>query len=103
LIAPELVRPTRALLPDVKLVQVYGLSETGHLTGLQDHEHIGYRDADGYSSILDRLKDMVVKAGENVYCGEVEAVSADHPAVREVAVFGIPDPQWENSCPLAWS
>jgi long-chain acyl-CoA synthetase len=158
--APELVRRTRELLPKVKLVQVYGLSETGYLTGLQDQEHtgerlascgraasgielqvadesgaevqagqhgelvarganvmrgywndpedtaaafrngffrtgdIGYHDGDGYFYILDRLKDMIVTGGENVYCGEVEAVIFDHPAVREVAVFGIPDPQW---------
>ncbi|MDX6406704.1 MAG: long-chain acyl-CoA synthetase [Blastocatellia bacterium] len=55
---------------------------------------IGYQDADGYFYILDRLKDMIVTGGENVYSGEVEAVISDHPAVREVAVFGIPDPQW---------
>jgi len=158
--APELVRRTRELLPKVKLVQVYGLSETGYLTGLQDQEHfdrrlmscgrpglgvevqvadesgrevqagqrgelvarganvmrgywndpedtaaafrngffrtgdIGYQDTEGYFYILDRLKDMIVTGGENVYCGEVEAVLADHPAVLEAAVFGIPDPQW---------
>jgi long-chain acyl-CoA synthetase len=158
--APELIRRTRELLPKVELVQVYGLSETGYLTGLQDQEHtngrlmscgrpatgvevqvaddsgqevqtgqrgelvargpnvmrgywndpedtaaafrngfvrtgdIGYQDGDGYFFILDRLKDMIVTGGENVYSGEVEAVIFDHPAVREVAVFGIPDPQW---------
>jgi long-chain acyl-CoA synthetase len=37
---------------------------------------------------------MIVTGGENVYSGEVEAVILEHPAVREVAVFGIPDPQW---------
>ena len=55
---------------------------------------VGYRDADGYFYILDRLKDMIVTGGENVYSGEVEAVIYQHPAVREAAVFGIPDPQW---------
>ena len=55
---------------------------------------IGYQDAAGYLYILDRLKDMIVTGGENVYCGEVEAVIYEHPAVREAAVFGIPDPQW---------
>jgi long-chain acyl-CoA synthetase len=158
--APELVHRTRELLPTVKLVQVYGLSETGFLTGLQDQEHtedkltscgrpcpgvdllvadssgkhvdpgqageliarggnvmrgywnnpaetaeafrngffhtgdIGHQDAGGYFYILDRLKDMIVTGGENVYSGEVEAVIYGHPAVREVAVFGVPDPQW---------
>ena len=55
---------------------------------------VGYQDADGYFYILDRLKDMIVTGGENVYSGEVEAVIYEHPAVREAAVFGIPDPQW---------
>lgn len=44
--------------------------------------------------MLDRLKDMIVTGGENVYSGEVEAVIFSHPAVREVAVFSIPDPRW---------
>src|SRR5262249_3387705 len=43
---------------------------------------------------LDRLKDMIVTGGENVYSGEVEAVIYQHPAVLEAAVFGIPDPKW---------
>jgi long-chain acyl-CoA synthetase len=158
--APELVHRTRQVLPNVKLVQVYGLSEAGFLTGLLDHEHtedkltscgrpclgidvrvvgqsgkevetgqtgelvarganimrsywnnpqetahafrngffrtgdIGYQNANGYFYILDRLKDMIVTGGENVYSAEVEAVIYTHPAVREVAVFGIPDPKW---------
>ncbi len=55
---------------------------------------VGYQDVKGYFYILDRQKDMIVTGGENVYCGEVEAVIFNHPAVREVAVFGIPDPKW---------
>jgi acyl-CoA synthetase (AMP-forming)/AMP-acid ligase II len=55
---------------------------------------IGHQNTAGYFYILDRLKDMIVTGGENVYSGEVEAVIYGHPAVREVAVFGIPDPQW---------
>jgi long-chain acyl-CoA synthetase len=158
--APDLVHRTRDLLPNVKLIQVYGLSETGFLTGLQDQEHtedklmscgrpcpgvdlqvtdtsgkqvdpgqagelivrganvmrgywnnpeetarafrdgffrtgdIGRQDAAGYFYIMDRLKDMIVTGGENVYSGEVEAVIYGHPAVLEAAVFGVPDPQW---------
>lgn len=158
--APELIQRTKELLPWAKLVQVYGLSETGFLTGLQDREHthdqllscgrpcpgidlqvidesgeqveagtrgelavrganvmrgywnnpedstlafrdawfrtgdIGHQDSHGYFYILDRLKDMIVTGGENVYSGEVEAVIYAHPAVREAAVFGIPDPKW---------
>src|SRR5256886_11146407 len=158
--APELIHRTRAVLAHVRLVQGYGLSETGFLTALLDNEHApdkltscgrpcpgidvlvvdqsgtevsagqpgelvarganvmcGYwnnpeettlafrdgffrtgdvsrQDADGYFYILDRLKDMIVTGGENVYSGEVEAVIYEHPAVREAAVFGIPDPKW---------
>jgi long-chain acyl-CoA synthetase len=158
--APQLIRKTRDLLPNTQLVQVYGLSETGFLTGLQDGEHtadklmscgrpcpgvdvqivdnagnpvkppnsgelvarganvmlgywnneeetaasfqngyfrtgdIGYQDSNGYFYILDRSKDMIVTGGENVYSGEVEGVIFNHPAVRDAAVFGIPDPQW---------
>ncbi|HTC62343.1 MAG TPA: AMP-binding protein [Candidatus Saccharimonadales bacterium] len=158
--APELVHRVRKLLPNVKLLQCYGLSETGFLTGLEDKDHveskllscgrpcpgidlrvedetgkevevgqhgelvarganvmhgywndqqdttlafrngmfrtgdIGYQDSNGYFYILDRLKDMIVTGGENVYSGEVEAVIYKHSAVREVAVFGVPDRQW---------
>jgi acyl-CoA synthetase (AMP-forming)/AMP-acid ligase II len=160
---PELIRRSRRLLPNVKLVQVYGLSETGFLTvykiktirmitshpavdlcpgieiqvtdelgnpveGGQKGElvargsnvmrgywnnreettaafrngffrtgDVGYQDVNGYFYIFDRQKDMIVTGGENVYCGEVEAVIFNHPAVREAAVFGIPDPKWESS------
>jgi long-chain acyl-CoA synthetase len=159
-VAPEVIHRARQALPHVQLMQVYGLSETGFLTGLKDHEHtesrrlscgrscpgvdvrvvdesgkevptgqpgelvvrganvmhgywnspdqtqlafrdgmfrtgdIGYQDAEGFVFILDRLKDMIVTGGENVYPAEVEAIIYQHPAVRETAVFGIPDPQW---------
>jgi len=158
--APKLIHRTREVLPNAKLVQVYGSTETGFLTGLRDHEHtetrlmscgrtcpgvdlrvldglgneveagqtgelvakgesvmrgywkspedtahafrdgqfrtgdIGYRDADGYFYILDRLKDMIVTGAENVYAGEVEVIINTHPAVQEAAVYGIPDPVW---------
>jgi acyl-CoA synthetase (AMP-forming)/AMP-acid ligase II len=54
----------------------------------------GYLDDDGYLFITDRLKDMVITGGENVYPVEVEAVLADHPAIAEVAVIGTPDVKW---------
>lgn len=164
---PELISRSRQLFPGVKLLQVYGMSEAGFLTGLMDHEHteehfkscgrpcfgvdlrvvdesgrevepgragelivrganvmrgywnnpkettlafrgpmlrtgdVGYQDEDGYIYILDRLKDMIVTGGENVYSGEVEAVLYEHPAVREAAVFGIPDPKW-GELVMAW-
>jgi crotonobetaine/carnitine-CoA ligase len=48
-------------------------------------------DEDGYFAFVDRNKDMIKRAGENVAAGEVEAVLLDHPAVAEVAVVGVPD------------
>lgn len=51
-------------------------------------------DSDGYLYLVDRIKDMIISGGENVYSIEVEAVLVEHPAVLEAAVFGIPDPQW---------
>ena len=48
-------------------------------------------DEDGFVYIVDRAKDMVIRGGENIYCSEVEAAIYAHPAVAEVAVFGIPD------------
>ena len=57
----------------------------------------GRIDADGYLYIVDRLKDMIISGGENVYCAEVEAAVSSHPAVLEVAVFGIPDERWSEA------
>jgi long-chain acyl-CoA synthetase len=51
-------------------------------------------DEDGYFFIVDRKKDMIIRGGYNVYPREVEEVLYGHPAVREAAVVGIPDPQW---------
>jgi len=48
-------------------------------------------DEDGFISIVDRAKDMVLRGGENIYCAEVEAALFDHPAVKETAVFAVPD------------
>ncbi|MBW9064782.1 AMP-binding protein [Rhizobium herbae] len=55
---------------------------------------IGRRDEDGYITIVDRRKDMFISGGENVYPVEIEAVLLEHPAVREVAVIGVPDKRW---------
>ena len=52
---------------------------------------LGRVDADGLLYIEDRIKDMILRAGENVYCAEVEAAIYEHPAVFEAAVFGVPD------------
>ncbi|WP_255772453.1 acyl-CoA synthetase [Mycobacteroides abscessus] len=54
----------------------------------------GRMDEHGYIYIVDRIKDMVVTGGENVYSAEVENTLARHPAVAMCAVIGVPDPQW---------
>jgi acyl-CoA synthetase (AMP-forming)/AMP-acid ligase II len=54
----------------------------------------GYLDADGYLFVQDRVKDMIVSGAENVYPAEVENAIASHPAVRSVAVIGVPDAKW---------
>ena len=58
---------------------------------------LGYRDDESYLYLVDRAKDMIVSGGENVYSTEVEDALASHPAVEEVAVFGVPDPHWGES------
>ena len=55
---------------------------------------VGTLGADGYLTIVDRLSDLVITGGENVYPAEVEAVLAGHPAVADVAVIGVPDERW---------
>jgi long-chain acyl-CoA synthetase len=55
---------------------------------------LGYADDEQYIFLVDRLKDMIVSGGENVYCTEVEEVLYRHSMVLEAAVFGIPDEQW---------
>jgi long-chain acyl-CoA synthetase len=54
----------------------------------------GYVDADGYVYIHDRVKDMIVSGGENVYPAEVENVLMSHPAIADVAVIGVPHDRW---------
>ncbi len=54
----------------------------------------GYLDADGYLYLVDRVKDMIVTGGENVYSAEVENAIAGHPAVLQVAVIGVPSDEW---------
>lgn len=55
---------------------------------------LGYRDRDGYIYIVDRLKDMIITGGENVYSVEVENVLGTHPKIADVAVIGSPDEEW---------
>jgi acyl-CoA synthetase (AMP-forming)/AMP-acid ligase II len=54
----------------------------------------GYLDNDGYLYLTDRIRDMIVSGGENIYPAQVEEVLRKHPAVREAAVVGVPDTHW---------
>lgn len=54
----------------------------------------GYLDSDGFLYIHDRIKDMIISGGENIYPAEVESALCDHPDVAEVAVVGVPDETW---------
>ncbi len=55
---------------------------------------IAMRDEQGFIRLLDRKKNMIISGGENVYPSEIEAMLAQHPAVRDVAVVGLPDQRW---------
>ncbi len=55
---------------------------------------LGWLDDDGYLFLADRRVDLILIAGSNVYPAEIEAVLSEHPSVADVAVFGIPDPEW---------
>lgn len=58
-------------------------------------------DAEGFCNITGRIKDMVIRAGENIYPREIEEFLCRHPQVRDVQVFGVPDPKFgEEIC--AW-
>lgn len=62
--------------------------------GWQGTGDLGYIDEDGYIYLVDRLKDMIISGGFNVYPSEVEQVLWAHPAVAECAVIGVPDDYW---------
>jgi acyl-CoA synthetase (AMP-forming)/AMP-acid ligase II len=62
---------------------------------------IGYLDPDGYLTLVDRAKDMIIRGGENIYPKEIESVIYSHPAVLEAAVVGRPD-QVYGEVPVAY-
>lgn len=82
--SPSLIRGYWGKPQETEAVFVDGWLRTGDL---------GHMDTDSFLYIEDRLKDMILRAGENVYCGEVEAALYEHPAVYEAAVFGVPHPR----------
>lgn len=62
---------------------------------------VGFFDDQGFLFIADRLKDMIISGGENIYSREVEDALMEHPAVHEASVTGMPDPEW-GECVKAW-
>ena len=58
---------------------------------------LGYRDEDFHIYLADRVKDMIISGGENIYSTEVEDALASYPGVEEAAVFGVPHPRWGES------
>lgn len=62
---------------------------------------IGYMDEDGFVYLVDRIKDMIISGGVNVYPRVIEEIASEHPVVSEVAVLGIPDEKWGESAVAA--
>jgi acyl-CoA synthetase (AMP-forming)/AMP-acid ligase II len=75
----------------------WNLPEATEQTLIDGYVHTGdagYLDEDGYVYVHDRVKDMIVSGGENVYPAEVESALFGHPAVADIAVIGVPDERW---------
>ena len=82
------------------LAEYYGRPEATQRSMREGFFSVGdvaYRDAEGYYYICDRMVDMIISGGVNIYPAEVEAAIHGHPAVRDVAVIGVPDDHWGES------
>jgi bile acid-coenzyme A ligase len=76
--------------------------------GWRSFGDMGHLDADGFLYIADRRQDMIVTGGVNVFPAEVEAALSEHPEVTDVAVIGVPDPEWQRAVhaivqPRSWA
>jgi long-chain acyl-CoA synthetase len=84
----------RSSIGDFEYHQDPAKTEAGRRNGFFTVGDIGYLDEDGWLFLNDRRDDIIVSGGVNIYPAEVEAALLSHPAVADVAVFGVPDDEW---------